>query len=287
MYEVYRVFLKRCEEYFLCSFLPPEGVNSVGQHLTLERDIYLRQFHASQQESRKLVFNYLMNRESCITAADLNKLDLLEIGSYTELPGGNITLPSGFSSLLKPLAKDIPPEKIIKGQPVDVVRWSPGVNGGRSSNVKKVEVVCDSGETYLADSVICTVPLGILKLKHLKMFQPSLPSSKVQSLEKLTFGVVDKIYLEYERPFFSPELQELILLWEDVEDESSDISERWFRKIYSFSKLSDTLLLAWVSGEEAKYMETLPFETVGEKCTEILRQFLDDPCVPEPKRCIW
>ena len=38
----------------------------------------------------------------CDTMAEI---DLLSIGSYTELPGGNIALPQGYSSLLAPIIK--------------------------------------------------------------------------------------------------------------------------------------------------------------------------------------
>ena len=41
IYEAYTTFLKRCEEYFLSSYSPPEGVNSVGEHIALEIDLYL------------------------------------------------------------------------------------------------------------------------------------------------------------------------------------------------------------------------------------------------------
>ncbi|KAA0195461.1 hypothetical protein HAZT_HAZT011638 [Hyalella azteca] len=200
MYDVYSVFLKRCEEYFLCQYLPPDGVKSVGEHLLLERQLYLDSLPPEQRHERGLVFDYLMRRETCITGVNnLNDLDLMEIGSYTELPGGNISLPTGYTSILKPLTVNIPAEKILKEHSVSV---------------------------------------------------------------------------------------ELILLWEPC-DETSEMTDRWYRKIYSFTKVTETLLLAWISGDEAKYMETLPFDTVLEKCTEILRQFLGDPCVPRAKRCIW
>ena len=134
----------------------------------------------------------------------------------------------------------------------------------------------------------------------------------LESIDSLYFGTVDKIYLEYDRPILPPDLGELIILWDDdssstdtdscKESESleenntrtendtrveNDMADRWFRKICSFTKLSDTLLMSFVSGEEAKHMETLPFEEVAEKCTHILRRFLKDPCIPLPKRCIW
>ena len=54
----------------------------------------------------------------------------------------------------------------------------------------------------------------------------------------------------------------------------------------SFSKVSETLLLGWISGDEAKFMETLKMNVVADMCTTVLRKFLADPYVPKPKSCI-
>lgn len=50
--------------------------------------------------------------------------------------------------------------------------------------------------------------------------------------------------------------------------------------------MSETLLLGWVSGKEAEYMETLSNEEILTTCTKILRKFLNDPFVPEPQKCV-
>ncbi|KAG7165112.1 peroxisomal N(1)-acetyl-spermine/spermidine oxidase-like [Homarus americanus] len=323
IYDAYFWFFKRCEEYFLCKYLPPDGVKSVGAHLKLEMSIYLEQFSGHERHIRNLIFNYLLNRETCISGCDsMEEIDLMEIGSYTELPGGNIILPGGYSSILGPLTKDIPDEKFLKGHPVTSIRWRAGLEGfnttdsglgeditnktllnsdihlpgcrsghasvatSPSKKVRpKVEVICKNGKKFYAEHVICTIPLGVLKESGKTLFDPPLPDYKVDSINRLCFGVVDKIYLEYERPFLNPGLSEVLCLWDPI-DLKEPVSERWFKKIYSFTKVSETLLLAWISGEEAKYMETLAFDVVSEKCTEILRQFLNDPFIPKPKRCI-
>nr|XP_053642852.1 spermine oxidase-like isoform X2 [Cherax quadricarinatus] len=323
IYDAYFWFFKRCEEYFLCKYLPPDGVESVGAHLRLEISIYLEQFPKHERHIRNLIFNYLLNRETCISGCDsMDEIDLMEIGSYTELPGGNIVLPGGYSSILGPLTKDIPDEHLLKGHPVMSIRWRAGLQGFnttdsgleedftnkplmnseahlpecRSGNASvvtspskkirpKVEVICKNGKKFCADHVICTIPLGVLKESGKTLFDPPLPDYKMDSIDRLCFGVVDKIYLEYERPFLNPGLSEVLCLWDPI-DPKEPVNERWFKKIYSFTKVTETLLLGWISGEEAKYMETLPFDVVSEKCTEILRQFLNDPFIPKPKRCI-
>lgn len=289
----------------MCKYLPPDNIDSVGEHIKLEMSLYLENFSDEERDIRSRLFNYLLTRETCISGCNsMDEIDLMEIGSYTELPGGNMILSSGYSSILGPLTKDIPPEKIKKGFNVVKVRWRDSCEGetikennannfdkAKSLPLKneerpKVYITCEGGCLFVADHVICTLPLGVLKEKGQSMFHPPLPDYKIGSINRLCFGVVDKIYLEYDRPFLNSDLTEIVLLWDEV-DENDLMVEKWFKKIYSFTKVSETLLLGWISGEEAKFMETLSFDVVSEKCTSILRQFLNDPCIPEPKRCIW
>lgn len=246
--------------------------------------------------------------------------DLLELGSYTELQGGNIVLPSGYSSILVPLKASLPHDSVLLNCPVRTIKWkrkkapvtSPsGLNNipeeveeddGNESDKTitdepkasgfdgQVQIVCDTNEIFYADHVICTIPLGVLK-ENPKLFDPPLPDYKQESIERLLYGTVNKIFLEYERPFLSQDISEIMLLWDEdpvdcLEPTQEQIEEFWYRKIYSFSKVSDLLILGWISGKEAEYMETLDDKTVADKCTELLKKFLKDPYIPHPKRCV-
>ena len=48
-------------------FQPPEGIKSVGEHINLEISIYLQRFPHHQRTLRRLIFDYLLKRECCIT----------------------------------------------------------------------------------------------------------------------------------------------------------------------------------------------------------------------------
>jgi hypothetical protein len=68
IYEAYLVFLKRCEEYFLCEFAPPEDIFSVGSHIKLEIDLYLKNItNKDEKHLREMIFDCLLKRETCIT----------------------------------------------------------------------------------------------------------------------------------------------------------------------------------------------------------------------------
>ncbi|KAJ8716683.1 hypothetical protein PYW07_003310 [Mythimna separata] len=333
IHEAYVCFLRRCEEYFLCQYLPPPDIHSVGEHINLEAAIYLERLPSSEEKKlRRLIFDCLLKRETCISGCNsMDEIDLLELGSYTELQGGNIMIPTGYSSILEPLTKNIAPDKILRDHAVKKIIWdsqehssqkpledlgeesedsdqtviedvskTPSdktVNPGEGTSLtdvtrkpkKKfpnhVEVVCENGQSFYAHHVICTIPLGVLKDNASNLFEPSLPQYKMESLERLLFSTVDKIFLEYDRPFLNPEITEIMLLWENPST-PEDISDSWYKKIYSFSKVSETLLLGWLSGKEADYMETLSNEEISTTCTKILRKFLNDPFIPEPQKCV-
>ncbi|XP_063699003.1 spermine oxidase [Culicoides brevitarsis] len=316
IYEAYCCFLKRCEEYFISDYVPPAGINSVGEHINLEIELYLKNVTDAKEKSlKRQIFDCLLKRETCISGChSMNEIDLLELGSYTELQGGNIVLPSGYSSILTPLVKMLPEDNIVTNCPVKTIFWRRKTDNNTDTeeeeevddaasddsdktvtdvpitNPHRVKVLCENGKKYYADHVIVTTPLGVLKEHGKTMFVPELPQFKMEAIERLNFGTVDKIYLEYDRPFLNPSITEVMLLWETDEASSSSddwITSNWFRKIYSFTKLTDTMLLGWISGKEAEFMETLTFEAVAEKCTEILRKFLKDPYVPVPKKCIF
>ncbi|KAL7034696.1 hypothetical protein ACKWTF_008063 [Chironomus riparius] len=320
IYEAYLIFLRRCEEYFLCTYAPPEDVYSVGAHIKLEVDIYLKSISNKEEKNlREMIINCLLKRETCISGChSMDEIDLLELGSYTELQGGNIILPNGYSSILNPLKATLSPDTILTNCPVRTIKWkrkkapvtSPsGLNeipeesedGNESDKTiteepksiqydGRVQIICDTNEVFYADHVICTIPLGVLK-HNPKIFDPPLPEYKQESIDRLLFGTVNKIFLEYDRPFLSQDVSEIMLLWEDDisqhdEPTAEQIKEFWYKKIYSFSKVNDRLLLGWISGKEAEYMETIDDQIIADKCTELLKRFLKDPYIPAPKKCV-
>jgi hypothetical protein len=263
IYEAYLCFLRRCEEYFLSQYDPPDGIASVGEHIQLEIELYLQQFPSGDERKiRQLLFNCLLKRETCISGCDtMSDVDLLELGSYAELQGGNIILPGGYSSILEPVKSSIPDENILLDHEVKEIRWSKpnydtqddddSDDSDRTvteddkkslKSSKLIEILCENNIKFYCNHLICTIPLGVLKSKSKTLFNPSLPPHKCEAIDKLLFGTVDKIFLEYERPFLNSDITEILLLWNDVEEEEErSLQDTWFRKIYSFTKVKCVL----------------------------------------------
>ena len=89
IYEAYFWFFKRCEEYFLCKYQPPEGVKSVGDHVELEIRLYLERFPPQQRYLRRLIFDYLLKRECCITGLFCHFIIVLSTSTDLKIDSAN------------------------------------------------------------------------------------------------------------------------------------------------------------------------------------------------------
>lgn len=146
-----------------------------------------------------------------------------QFGSYIEIPGGNVRVPLGYVGVLAPLLRDLPSCSLRYCKPVSCVRW-----GAVSDSCPRAVVKCCDGEEFLADYVIVSVSLGVLKHQHDKLFCPALPAEKAEAICKLGYGYVNKIFLEYARPFWVWREGGIRLAWSP--DELSDRSD-WLKGI--------------------------------------------------------
>jgi spermine oxidase len=82
--------------------------------------------------------------------------------------------------------------KVQLGKEVKNINWSR----------EKVAIACVNGSSYVADHVIFTASLGVLKDRHATLFTPKLPDYKVKAIKTIGFGVLGKIFLEFDKPFW-------------------------------------------------------------------------------------
>lgn len=68
------------------------------------------------------------------------------------------------------------------------------------------------------------------------MFDPHLPEDKSEAIEKLGFGCINKIFLQYEEAFWDSKAESISLLWEDETPASlSTDATQWQRNIQVFT----------------------------------------------------
>eukprot|EP00070_Physeter_catodon_P048575 XP_028355469.1 spermine oxidase isoform X3 [Physeter catodon] len=306
-----------------------ESQNSVGVFTREEVRNRIRDDPDDPEATKRLklaMIQQYLKVESCESSShSMDEVSLSAFGEWTEIPGAHHIIPSGFMRVVELLAEGIPAHIIQLGKPVRCVHWDQassrprgpeieprgegnhnhdtgeGSQGGEEPQGERqdedeqwpVVVECEDCEVIPADHVIVTVSLGVLKMQHASFFRPGLPAEKVAAIHRLGIGTTDKIFLEFEEPFWGPECNSLQFVWED-EAESHTLTyppELWYRKICGFDVLYPPeryghVLSGWICGEEALVMEKCDDEAVAEICTEMLRQFTGNPNIPKPRRIL-
>ncbi|KAK7866629.1 hypothetical protein R5R35_011536 [Gryllus longicercus] len=220
----------------------------------------------------------LVNAVRCRCGDDLSLVSADQFGSYVEIPGGNVRVPLGYVGVLAPLLRDLPDCCVHYCKPVQLVRW--GVPGPGGSGPAAVVRCCD-GEEFPADYVLVTVSLGVLKAQADRLFCPALPAEKVEAIDRLGYGLANKVFLEYKRPFWVWREGGIRLAWSA--EELSDRSD-WVKGLCTVEEMagSQHVICAWVAGPEASAMERCTDEEVADAVTRVLRQFTGDPSLPYP-----
>ncbi|XP_068177843.1 spermine oxidase [Antennarius striatus] len=301
-----------------------ESQNSVG---VFTRDVVRKRITMDPEDpesTKKLKLSLLqqyLKVESCESSSpSMDEVSLSEFGEWTEIPGAHYIIPEGFMKIVQLLSQDIPSRTICLSKPVRCIHWNYSAQhqevitktsdtnqlNNHNENNHSLEphkdplilghpiyLECEDEEWITADHVIVTASLGVLKQNHEAMFSPSLPEDKVLAIEKLGISTTNKIFLEYEEPFWSPECNSIQFVWEDEAQLEQLVypEELWYKKICCFDVLYPPerygyMLNGWICGQEALYMERCDDETVAEICTELLRRFTGNPNIPKPCRVL-
>ncbi|KAL7606190.1 hypothetical protein Lser_V15G19239 [Lactuca serriola] len=151
--------------------------------VVLERRPELRQEGLAYE-----VLQWYICRMEAWFAADLDMISLKNWDEEHVLTGGHGLMVEGYYPVLKALSKDI---DIRLNHRVTRI-W----NGPTD-----VMVTVDGGRTFVADAVIVTVPIGVLKANLIE-FEPKLPDWKVSAISDLGMGNENKIALRFDHVFW-------------------------------------------------------------------------------------
>ena len=117
-----------------------------------------------------------------------------------------------------------------------------------------VTVTTHSGQAYQSQYVVVGLPLGVLKSDHSSIFSPPLPRQKVDIIEQLHFGVMDKIFLAFDTIFWDSDNPGIQFIRTDLRSEvEGDVSQTWYRSIAGFDNVCSqpNVLCGWIrSGED-------------------------------------
>ncbi|CAJ0946194.1 unnamed protein product, partial [Mesorhabditis belari] len=253
-----------------------------------EKLFNLKQLEAREivigKEHRRLMDHYYATLEYA-TGAPLNKLSLLHWNhddSHT-IKGSHMTVREGFRKILAPL------ELTKNGQ--NKIRFNHIVREIKYNDdgcvlivdVPKTENSQEYERTeFKADAIICTIPIGILKKSVAKengvpIFTPPLPEQKISAIETIGAGLVNKLFLLFERPF-----------WENQIDHfgyfgSLTKTERSRGEFFSFMVANDSPTLAGLlSGDAANLTTQIAPELLAARAMAVLQKIFGGSTPKEP-----
>lgn len=111
---------------------------------------------------------------------------------------------------------------------------------------------------------------------HSKLFNPALPPEKARAIESWQLGTVDKMLIEFEKPFWPSNWEGYALLWRENDELNFPKEKKWLLDVIAFHPFppQPNVLFGWITGTSARYMETLPEEEVLEGVMFLLRKFM-------------
>jgi monoamine oxidase len=123
--------------------------------------------------------------------ADIGDLSPAAGDEGDEFEGGDVIFPNGYMEVLDVLIDgfDVSLGSIVES--VDTSNETAIVNTGE--------------ESFTADAVLITVPLGVLKSGSIG-FTPPLGQDREGAIDRLGMGLLDKVYLQFDEIFWEPEV---------------------------------------------------------------------------------
>lgn len=169
-------------------------------------------------------------------------------------------------------------------------------SNGTSNNNNSNNLSSNSIETYQADAILCTLPLGVLKqtieqqdkndnsrqkqeITNIIEFNPPLPEWKQQCIDRLGFGNLNKVILCFDRIFWD---QSDSNLFGHIGQTTGSRGELFlFFNIYK-----SPVLMALIAGEAANVMENVSDDVIVGRCLTVLKSIYGASNVPTPKETL-
>ncbi|XP_059648052.1 lysine-specific histone demethylase 1 homolog 1 [Cornus florida] len=247
-----------------------EEVKSVDVSLGTALEAFRCVFGVAEDPQERMLLNWHLANLEYANATLMSNLSMAfwDQDDPYEMGGDHCFIPGGNERFIRAMAEDLP---IFYDRPVESIRY--GVDG---------VLVYAGGQEYRGDMVLCTVPLGVLKKGSIE-FVPELPKRKTDAIERLGFGLLNKVAMLFPYDFWGGEIDTFGHLAED----SSMRGE--FFLFYSYSSVSGgPLLVALVAGEAAINFEMMSPVASVERVLDILRAIFDPKgiSVPNPLQAV-
>lgn len=222
-------------------------------------------------------------------ASNVNDLNLAEWDQDNghEFEGKHCHIIGGYSQVPRGLMLSPEPLDVRLGTTVEQIKYN---EGALSDKRPSAEIKCANGVSFDADMVVLTTPLGVLKHGNVK-FQPPLPDWKSGAIERMGFGLLNKVVLVYEECFWDKEIDILGFL---NSPETSGMYQSDYNacrgRFYLFWNCMKTsgrpVLIALMAGTAAHQAEEANDESLVREATERLAKTFAPRVIPQPSEYI-
>jgi monoamine oxidase len=213
-----------------------------------------RPFSTQQLQELDYALNTTIEHEY---AADIANLSLYYWDDSEEMAGGDVLFPKGYGQIVDLL---VPGLDLRLNQVVQKITYSD----------QGVIVTTNQGD-FLAEKVIITLPLGVLK-KGVVEFSPPLPPRKIRAIERLGMGVLNKVYLQFPEVFWDRETHLLGYVGKRGE---------WAEWLNIYRYTQQPVLLGFNAGEYGEKIEGLTDGEIVAQAMAVLRQMYGSQ-IPNP-----
>ena len=212
----------------------------------------------SDEDLKRL--NYYVHLVTALEyGADAKDLSLWWWDQDEEFGGEEVIFPGGYNQISDGLAKGL---DIRLGEIVKVIRY--GADG--------VEVETSQGN-YVADKAVVTFPLGVLKQASVT-FEPPLPGSKQEAIDRLGMGVLNKVYLKFPEAFWDVDVETISYMNESLGE--------WCDWLNFLPFTDQPVLMAFHGGDKGFELEDLSDDEIIAGAMQTLRVMFGDD-IPEPE----
>lgn len=220
--------------------------------------------HPTFTEEQQWMANLQMHTNfQTLLNANITQLSTLRYGDAKVIPAIDVMLKDGFDATIEIMKKGTD------------IRYNTVVTKVKYTDAGVVVTTAD-GTEFTGKYALLTPSLGVLKAGHIE-YDPPLPEYKVNAIEQMGFGLLDKTLMVFDKPFW---------------DENSDFILRgpvdWSGKFcvfLNYYKLFKIPILAALNpAQTAQGIEKQTDLEVKEEVMKVLRSFYADKGpVPEPK----
>ncbi|KAK2192337.1 hypothetical protein NP493_33g03006 [Ridgeia piscesae] len=148
----------------------------------------------SKEEEKLLEFHISNLEYACGCSTDrLSAYNWDQNEAFPQFSGNHCFMSGGYSPVLARLADGI--DVRLNKQVTEVHYFG-----------DHVKVQTSGGETFRADKVVVTVPLGLLKADGIA-FRPPLPEKKLDAIQSLGAGIIEKVALQFPHRFWDAKVE--------------------------------------------------------------------------------